>query len=359
MRSGPEVVLEQNWARDAPPAGRRRASPWRPPPGRRGCSRRHLRLQLRRGLRRPGTGGRAAGLCAPGDEPAHGLEDDQHHHDRQERRGGRGRAAATAATSLAQACMVQAPSGLEKQATAQLSAFNVVLYFFSGVALFVGGFLILNSFNMTVLQRMREIGMLRTLGATPRMIVGNVLVEALAIGSVGTLLGLGLGLRARPGPGQRDERLGHPDRQHHGGRRRGDRRDRGGAARHGGRRDPSGAPRRTDRADSRRSRRPRNAAATAAAPGADRPDPVPARMHSRWTLLDGRRQQRLDRLGDPRYRHDDGPVRRDRDRSTVRDHAGAEGAGRAASACLAHRRAVGVRLGVRATRCARRRPLLR
>ena len=34
------------------------------------------------------------------------------------------------------------------------------------IALFVGGFLILNSFNMTVLQRMRELGMLRTLGAT-------------------------------------------------------------------------------------------------------------------------------------------------------------------------------------------------
>jgi putative ABC transport system permease protein len=88
---------------------------------------------------------------------------------------------------------VQAPSGLEQQATAQLSALNVVLYFFSGVALFVGGFLILNSFNMTVLQRTREIGMLRTLGASRRMIIGNVLVEALAVGTVGTLLGLALG----------------------------------------------------------------------------------------------------------------------------------------------------------------------
>jgi putative ABC transport system permease protein len=88
---------------------------------------------------------------------------------------------------------VQAPSGLEKQATAQLKALNVVLYFFSGVALFVGAFLILNSFNMTVLQRMREIGTLRTLGATRRMIVSSILTEALAIGVAGTLVGLGLG----------------------------------------------------------------------------------------------------------------------------------------------------------------------
>ena len=70
----------------------------------------------------------------------------------------------------------------------------MVLYFFSGVALFVGGFLILNSFNMTVLQRMRELGMLRTLGASRRMATTSVLVEALVIGIVGTVLGLALGL---------------------------------------------------------------------------------------------------------------------------------------------------------------------
>lgn len=95
--------------------------------------------------------------------------------------------------SLGGGVLVEAPSGLEKQATSQLKALNVVLYFFSGVALFVGGFLILNSFNMTVLQRMREIGMLRTLGASPRMIAGNVLIEALLVGTAGTVLGLGLG----------------------------------------------------------------------------------------------------------------------------------------------------------------------
>lgn len=88
---------------------------------------------------------------------------------------------------------VQPPSAYGKQATSQLNALNVVLYFFSGVALFVGGFLILNSFNMTVLQRMREIGMLRTLGSTPAMIARTVLVEALAIGVLGTAVGLAVG----------------------------------------------------------------------------------------------------------------------------------------------------------------------
>jgi putative ABC transport system permease protein len=89
---------------------------------------------------------------------------------------------------------VQKPSEVGEDFSAQLDAFNVVLYFFSGVALFVGGFLILNSFNMTVLQRMREIGTLRTLGATRAMIVRTVMVEALALGLIGALLGLALGL---------------------------------------------------------------------------------------------------------------------------------------------------------------------
>ena len=60
---------------------------------------------------------------------------------------------------------------MSDQISEQLAGLNIVLYFFSGVALFVGGFLILNSFNMTVLQRMRELGMLRTLGASRRMAI--------------------------------------------------------------------------------------------------------------------------------------------------------------------------------------------
>jgi putative ABC transport system permease protein len=89
---------------------------------------------------------------------------------------------------------VQTPSELGDDFSAQIEAFNVILYFFSGVAMFVGGFLILNSFNMTVLQRMGELGTLRTLGATPGMVVRTVLTEALALGLLGSVLGLGLGL---------------------------------------------------------------------------------------------------------------------------------------------------------------------
>ena len=94
---------------------------------------------------------------------------------------------------------VRTPGEIADQASEQMAGLNVVLYFFSGVALFVGGFLILNSFNMTVLQRMRELGMIRTLGATRRMATASVLVEALVIGAIGTVLGLLLGLALASG----------------------------------------------------------------------------------------------------------------------------------------------------------------
>ena len=90
----------------------------------------------------------------------------------------------------------------------QLQALNVVLYFFAGMALFVGGFLIFNSFNMTVLQRMREIGMQRTLGATRAMIVRSVLLEASVLGVLGAAIGLGLGSAA----GRRADRADALDR---------------------------------------------------------------------------------------------------------------------------------------------------
>jgi putative ABC transport system permease protein len=95
---------------------------------------------------------------------------------------------------LGPGAQVKSPQEYGDDVGAQLDALNVVLYFFSGVALFVGGFLIFNSFNMTVLQRIRELGTLRTLGATRATIVRTVLVEALVVGLAGTLLGLLLGL---------------------------------------------------------------------------------------------------------------------------------------------------------------------
>ncbi len=67
---------------------------------------------------------------------------------------------------------------------------RIALLVFAFVALFVGAFLIFNTFSITVAQRIREFGMLRTLGASRGQILGSVVVEALAIGVLGALLGL-------------------------------------------------------------------------------------------------------------------------------------------------------------------------
>jgi len=89
---------------------------------------------------------------------------------------------------------VETPDRKSQDIESQLQAFNAILYFFAAMALFVGGFLIFNAFNMTVLQRTREIGMLRTLGTSRRRITGSVLREAGLLGIAGATVGLGLGL---------------------------------------------------------------------------------------------------------------------------------------------------------------------
>jgi putative ABC transport system permease protein len=88
---------------------------------------------------------------------------------------------------------VATPQAKSDDLQEQLASLDVVLYFFSGIALFVGAFLILNSFSMTVLQRMRELGTLRALGAGARRVAATILVEALVLGAVGSVAGLALG----------------------------------------------------------------------------------------------------------------------------------------------------------------------
>jgi putative ABC transport system permease protein len=69
-----------------------------------------------------------------------------------------------------------------------------ILLGFAGVALFVGIFLILNTFSILVAQRTGELALLRSLGASRGQVIGSVLVEAVVIGVVASTLGLGLGV---------------------------------------------------------------------------------------------------------------------------------------------------------------------
>lgn len=77
-----------------------------------------------------------------------------------------------------------------KDTESNLSFLKVALLVFAGVSLVVGGFQIFNTFSITVAQRIREFGLLRTLGASRGQVLRSVLAEALLIGLAGSLLGL-------------------------------------------------------------------------------------------------------------------------------------------------------------------------
>ncbi len=64
---------------------------------------------------------------------------------------------------------------------------------FGVLALFMGGFIIFNTFRTVVAERRRDIGMLRAIGAKRNTITGMILVEGLLQGIIGSAIGLGLG----------------------------------------------------------------------------------------------------------------------------------------------------------------------
>ena len=74
------------------------------------------------------------------------------------------------------------------------SIFRYFLLAFAGIALFVGAFVIFNTFSITVAQRTREFATLRTIGASRRQVLGSVVLESLVIGLLASLVGLGLGV---------------------------------------------------------------------------------------------------------------------------------------------------------------------
>ena len=89
----------------------------------------------------------------------------------------------------------------EKQAqdlSDALGFIRTALLVFAAVALLVGGFLIFNTFSVTVAQRTREFALLRTLGASRGQILRSVLAETLVIGIIASIIGIACGLLLAP-----------------------------------------------------------------------------------------------------------------------------------------------------------------
>jgi putative ABC transport system permease protein len=95
---------------------------------------------------------------------------------------------------------VQVETGAENaqretdEISSDLGFLRIALLVFSGISLVVGGFLIFNTFSITVAQRIREFGLLRTLGASRRQVLTSVLTEAMIVGLLGSVLGLFAGI---------------------------------------------------------------------------------------------------------------------------------------------------------------------
>lgn len=78
--------------------------------------------------------------------------------------------------------------------TGMMHAFDFNISALSLLALLVGMFLIYNTMSFIIVQRRPLLGTLRTLGVTRRQVFISILIEALALGLLGTLIGLALGV---------------------------------------------------------------------------------------------------------------------------------------------------------------------
>jgi putative ABC transport system permease protein len=90
--------------------------------------------------------------------------------------------------------VLSAPRDLAASLRASTGDFAATTALIAAIALFAGAFLIFNALSMTVVERVRELGLLRAAGATRSQLTAYILVQASVIGVVGSAVGLILGL---------------------------------------------------------------------------------------------------------------------------------------------------------------------
>ncbi|MFF3566175.1 ABC transporter permease [Nocardia jiangxiensis] len=88
----------------------------------------------------------------------------------------------------------QVRADLKAQVGNALKFVNYFLLAFGAIALLVGTFIIYNTFSMIVAQRLRELALLRAVGASRRQVGLSVVAEAAIIGLIGSALGLACGI---------------------------------------------------------------------------------------------------------------------------------------------------------------------
>ncbi|QTE28266.1 ABC transporter permease [Pengzhenrongella sicca] len=102
---------------------------------------------------------------------------------------------ATSGADAAQA-VTGAAARAETQETIDesLGFVTTFLLVFAGISLFVGAYIIANTFAMSVRERMREFAMLRAVGASPTQVFASILIQAGVVGLAGSAVGIAAGV---------------------------------------------------------------------------------------------------------------------------------------------------------------------
>ena len=112
----------------------------------------------------------------------------------------------TSVSDLRTSIQAELPKGIEavkssdvadeqaKQLQEALGFFRTALLVFAFIALFVGAFIIFNTFSIIVAQRTRELALLRAIGASRGQVMTSVVVEAFVTGLLASALGLIAGI---------------------------------------------------------------------------------------------------------------------------------------------------------------------
>ncbi|RME36431.1 MAG: ABC transporter permease, partial [Thermoflexia bacterium] len=85
------------------------------------------------------------------------------------------------------------PPEIGEELIASLQMGEIAFAIFGVMALAIGAFIILNTFRTVVVERRHDLGMLRVVGASRRVVVGLILAESLLQGILGTAIGLAAG----------------------------------------------------------------------------------------------------------------------------------------------------------------------
>jgi putative ABC transport system permease protein len=89
--------------------------------------------------------------------------------------------------------VLSTPQEIAESLRVSTSDFQATTSLIAAIALFAGAFLVFNTLSMTVVEQVRGVGLLRAAGATRRQVTGFMLSQAVAIGVLGSLAGVGLG----------------------------------------------------------------------------------------------------------------------------------------------------------------------